>query len=83
MVVSFIGGGNQSAMGKPLTCRNSDKFDHIMLHRVHLTMSGGICTKVEDTTLTKICSIPHHCIHLGYTGYTNINPNNRVIIKAN
>jgi hypothetical protein len=30
VAVSFIGGGNRSNWRKPLTCRKSDKLDHIM-----------------------------------------------------
>ena len=41
MAVSFIGGGNWSTQRKPLTCRKSlTNYYHIMLHRVHLSMSG-------------------------------------------
>ena len=37
VVISFIGGGNQSTWRKPLTCRKSlTNFYHIMLYRVHL-----------------------------------------------
>ena len=40
VVVSFIGGGNQSTRRKPPTCRNSLTICIIMLYRVHLVMIG-------------------------------------------
>ena len=41
VAVSFIGGGNWSTQRKTLTCRKSvTHYYHIMLHRVHLSMTG-------------------------------------------
>ena len=42
MAVNFIGGRNWSTQKKTLTCRKSvTNYYHIMLHRVHLSMSGN------------------------------------------
>jgi predicted oxidoreductase len=40
VAVNFIGGENRSVRTKQPTCRKSDKFYYLMLHGVHLAMSG-------------------------------------------
>ena len=48
MVVSFIGGGNQSNWRKPLICRKSLTNFITMFNRVHLAMSEIPTLNVSD-----------------------------------
>ena len=61
--VSFIGGGNQSTLRKPLTCRKS-LTNFIMLYRVHLHLSGFELTMlvVIGTNCIGSCKSNYHTI---------------------
>jgi hypothetical protein len=63
--VSFIHGGNRVPGEKPLTCRNvTDKLEHVMLYRLHLTWAGFELTTsvVIGTDCTGSCKFNYHMI---------------------
>ena len=65
VVISFIGGGNQSTWRKPLTCCKSlTNFYHIMLYRVHLIWVGFELTTLVEirTDCTGSCKSNYHKI---------------------
>jgi hypothetical protein len=65
MVVSFIGGGNQSTWKKPSDLSQvTDKLYYIMLYRVHLTMTGFELTTlvVIGTECSGSCKSNYHTI---------------------
>ena len=68
VTVSFIGGGNQSTLRKPLTCRKSqNKVYHIMLYQVHSSWGG-----FELSTLVMIGTDCTGCCKSNYDTITTM-----------